>query len=239
MKLLLSFVILTFILCLPLLAEEVMHSGSAKIYNGDKTHAKEQALKNALLQAVKKRVEKFLDTRTISLKYDVIKDQIYSVSLKYIRDYEILSEGLNLDGKFYEIQILAKVEEGKIQQKLKSMHILHERRGNKRLLVVYHSRNPDAVPRDNAAVEDALAAVQKTFAENSFRIFSEQTMKQVYNSLEQENLIGRPVDSLIAMALNHDADILVIMEMIAGRHDKPNGIFFKAVSYTHLRAHET
>ena len=189
MKLLLSFVILTSLLCFPLLAEEVMHNGSAKIYNGDKTHAKEQALKNALLQAVKQGVEKFLDVRTISLKYQVIKDQIYSVSLKYIRDYEILSEGLNLDGKFYEIQILAKVEEGKIQQKLESLHILHERLGNKRLLVVYHSRTPDALPRDNAAVEDALAAVQKTFAENSFRIFSEQTMKQVYNSLEQKNLI--------------------------------------------------
>ena len=118
MKLLLSFVILTSLLCFPLLAEEVLHSGSAKIYNGDKTHAKEQALKNALLQAVKQGVEKFLDTRTISLKYEVIKDQIYSVSLKYIRDYEIISEGLNLDGKFYEIQILAKVEECKIQQKL-------------------------------------------------------------------------------------------------------------------------
>ena len=239
MKLLLSFVILTSLLCFPLLAEEVMHNGSAKIYNGDKTHAKEQALKNALLQAVKQGVEKFLDTRTISLKYDVIKDQIYSVSLKYIRDYEIISEGLNLDGKFYEIQILAKVEEGKIQQKLKSLRILHERRGNKRLLVVYHSRTPDAVPRDNAAVEDALAAVQKTFAENSFRIFSEQTMKQVYNSLEQENLIGRPVDSLIAMALNHDADILVIMEMIAGRQDKPNKTFFKVKSTVHFSLYDT
>ena len=211
MKILLSFVTLTSFLCFPLLAEEVMRSGSAKIYNGDKTHAKDQALKNALLQAVKHGVDKFLDTRTIGLNYEVIKDQIYSVSPKYIRDYEILSEGLDLDGKFYEIQILAKVEEGKIQQKLKSLRILHERRRNKRLWIVYHIRSPDALPRDNAAVEDALAAVQKSFAENSFRIFSEQTMKQVYNSLEQENLIVPPVDILIAMAINHAADILVIL----------------------------
>ena len=125
MKLLLSFVILTSFLCFPLLAGEVMHSGSAKIYNGDKTHAKEQALKNALLQAVKHGVEKLLDKSTISLKYEFIKDQIYSVSLKYITDYEIISEGLNLDGKFYEIQILDKVEEVKIQQKLNALRILH------------------------------------------------------------------------------------------------------------------
>ena len=141
--------------------------------------------------------------------------------------------------RFYEIQILAKVEEGKIQQKLKSLRILHERWGNKRLLVVYHNRTPDAVPRDNAAVESALAAVQKNFEENSFRTFSEQTMKQVYNSLEQDNLIGRPVDSLIAMALNHNADILVIMGMIAGRRDKPSGTFFKVRSTVHFSIYDT
>jgi len=239
MRLLLSFVILTSLICTPLLAEEVMHNGAAKIYNSDKTHAKEQALKNALLQAVKKGVGKFLDTRTISLKYNVIKDQIYSDSLKYIRHYKIISEGLNLDEKFYEIQILAKVDEGKIQQKLKSLHIMQERPRNKRLLVVYHSRNPDAVPRDNPAVGNALVAIQKTFSENSFQIFGEHTMKQVYMSLEQENLIGRPVDSLIAMALNHDANILVIMEMIAGRQDKPNGTFFNVKSTVHFSLYYT
>ena len=180
-----------------------------------------------------------MDTRTIRLKYDVIKDQIYRVSLKYIRDYEILSEGLNLDGKFYEIQILAKVKEGKIQQKLKALRILQERRGKRRLLVVYQSRTPDSLPRDNAGVKAALAAVQKTFVKNSFQTFSEQTMKQVYNSLEQYNFIERPVDSLIAMALNHNADILVIMEMIAGRLDKPNGTFFKVRSTVHLSLYDT
>ena len=79
MKLLLSFVILTSLLCFPLLAEEVMFSGSAKIYKKDETHAKEQALKNALLQAVKQGVEKFLDKNTISLKNDTYNTCVYII----------------------------------------------------------------------------------------------------------------------------------------------------------------
>ena len=54
MKLLFPFVFLILFFCLPLLAEEVTVKGSAKIYNGDQTHASEQALKNALVGAVKR-----------------------------------------------------------------------------------------------------------------------------------------------------------------------------------------
>ncbi len=239
MKKILSFIILTPFLSFPLLAEQEIHNGIARIYNGDKTHAKEQALKNASLQAVKQVVGKFLDKRTINLKYGVIKDQIYSVGMKYISAYEILSEGINLEGKFYEIQILAKVEEGKIQQKLKALRILPVRPVKNHLLVVYQNRTPNSIPRNNPSVKAAIAAVQKTFTENSFHTFSEQTMKQIYDSLEQDNLVELSVDCLIAMSLNHNADILVIMEMIAGRRNKPTGAFFKVQSTVHFSLYDT
>ena len=70
MKLLISFVFLILFFCLSLPAEEVIVKGSAKIYNGDQTHASEQALKNALLGAVKRGVESILDDKTISLNYE-------------------------------------------------------------------------------------------------------------------------------------------------------------------------
>jgi len=109
---------------------------------------------------------------------------------------------------------------------------------NKRLLFVYHRSNPEAVLRDNTAVENALTPVQKTFAEHGFRTFGEQTMKQVYSSLEQETLVGSSVDSLIALALNHNADVLVVMEMIAVKPYKTSGTLFKVGSKVHFRLYE-
>ena len=238
MKLLFPFVFLILFFCLPLLAEEVIVKGSAKIYNGDQTHASEQALKNALLEAVKRGVESILDDKTISLNYEVIKNQIYRDRQKYIRNYEIIREEPVLNGTNYEIQIRAKVEKVKIEQKLKVLRILHDRMLNKRLLFVYHRSNPEAVLRDNTAVENALTPVQKTFAEHGFRTFGEQTMKQVYSSLEQETLVGSSVDSLIALALNHNADVLVVMEMIAVKPYKTSGTLYKVGSKVHFRLYE-
>jgi len=63
-------------------------------------------------------------------------------------------------------------------------------------------------------------------------------MKQVYSSLEQETLVGSSVDSLIALALNHNADVLVVMEMIAVKPYKTSGTLFKVGSKVHFRLYE-
>ena len=238
MKFLFSFVFLILFFYLPLPAEEVIVKGSSKIYNGDQTHASEQALKNALLEAVRIGVESILDDKTISLNYEAIKNQIYRDRQIYIRNYEIIREGPVLNGTNYEIQIRAKIEKVKIEQKLKVLRILHDRMLNKRLLFVYYRSNPEAVLRDSTAVENALTPVQKTFAEHSFMTFGEQTMKQVYSSLEQETLVSSSVDSLIALALNHNADVLVVMEMFAVKPYKTSGTLYKVGSKVYFRLYE-
>ena len=95
MKLLLAFVTAASLFCLPLHAEEVIVNASAKIYNSDTIHARDQALKNVLVEAVKKGVGSLLDTKTTNINYEVIKSQIYSASKKFVLDYEVLSEQQN------------------------------------------------------------------------------------------------------------------------------------------------
>ena len=167
MKLLLAFVTAASLFCLPLHAEEVIVNASAKIYNSDTIHARDQALKNVLVEAVKKGVGSLLDTKTTNINYEVIKSQIYSASKKFILDYEVLSEQQNFDNNLYEIIITANINAEKIRQKLKTLRILQDKMENKRLMVLYRSRVPEAVPRENEIVATALATVQESFAEQS------------------------------------------------------------------------
>ena len=227
MKLRLIFLIPALLFCLNLQAEEVLVNSSAKIYNADINHAKEQALKNVLHEALKKTMGNLLDVKTISYNYEVIKNQIYRFNSKYILDYKVLRAEHNSKKKLYEIIITANVDDVKIRQKLETLRILQKRLKKKRLLVLYHNRAPEAVPRKNSAVTSALAAVQQTFAEQSFSTFSEQTQRQIYRSLEQENIVGRPVDSLIALALNYNADVLVLIGMYDGPLKKQLGAFYR------------
>ena len=227
MKLRLILLIPALLFCLNLQAEEVLVNSSAKIYNADINHAKEQALKNVLHQALKKTMGNLLDVKTISYNYEVIKNQIYRFNSKYILDYKVLRAEHNFKKKLYEIIITANVDDVKIRQKLETLRILQKRLKKKRLLVLYHNRAPEAVPRKNSAVTSALAAVQQTFSEQSFSTFSEQTQRQIYRSLEQENIVGRPVDSLIALALNYNADVLVLIGMYDGPLKKQLGAFYR------------
>jgi hypothetical protein len=214
-------------------------SSSAKIYNADINHAKEQALKNVLHEALKKAVGNLLDVKTINQNYEVIKNQIYRFNSKYIIDYEVLREKQNFNKNLYEIMITANVDDEKIRQKLEAVRILQNSLKKKRLLVLYHNRVPKAFPRENKAAASALDAAQQAFAEQSFRTFSESTLGQVYRSLEEEDIVGRPVDSLIALALNYDADVLVIMGMKSRPLNKQQGTFYRATAVVNFSIYDT
>jgi|GEM_PF-124051 hypothetical protein len=239
MKLHLILLIPALLFCLTLQAEEVIVNSSAKIYNADINHAKEQALKNVLHEALKKTMGNLLDVKTINYNYEVIKNQIYRFNSKYIIDYEVLRSEHNFKKNLYEIIITANVDDVKIRQKLEALRILQKRLKKKRLLVIYHNRAPEAVPRENMAVTSALVVVQQSFAEQSFWTFSEETQRQVYRSLEQENIVGRSVDSLIALALNYNADVLVIIGMNYGPSNKQHGAFYRVSTVVNFSIYDT
>ena len=239
MKFLFTLLIPAFLFCLPVEAEEVNVNSSAKIYNANINHAKEQALKNVLHEALKKAVGNLLDVKTINQNYEVIKNQIYRFNSKYIIDYEVLREKQNFNKNQYEIIITANVDDEKIRQKLEAVRILQKSLNKKRLLVLYHNRAPKALPRENMAVASALDAVQQAFAVQSFWTFSEATLRRAHRSLEEEKIVVRPVDSLIALALNYNADVLVIMEMNSRPLNKQDGTLYRATAVVNFSVYDT
>ena len=229
-----KFVFLVFVvsslLCIPVHAKEIFITASAKIYSDDIVAAKERVLKNAQLKAIKKGVEIFLVKKTINDNYQVIREQIYNFNQKFISNFEIVNQEIDLDQRYVEVQIKANIAEGKIQQKLKQLGILHDRMGYKSLMLVYQERTARAIPRDHGTVQNTIPAVQETFAENGFRTFDQQTMRQVYRLFDQDKSDILPVDILIALALNYNAEILVIMEIIPGERDNLKGSFYQVKS---------
>ncbi|MCS5552722.1 MAG: hypothetical protein NZ878_05405 [SAR324 cluster bacterium] len=232
--LLMKFVFLLFVvsslLCFPVQAKEIFITASAKIYSDEIVDAKERVLKNAQLKAVKKGVEIFLVKKTINHNYQVIREQIYNFNQKFIRNYEIVNQDIDLDQRYVEVQIKANVAEVKIQQKLKQLGILHDRMGYKSLMLVYQGRTTRAMPRNNGTVQDTIQVLQENFANHGFSTFDQQTMRQIYRLLDQDKSDLLPVDILIALALNYNAEILVIMEIIPGKRDNLKGSFYQVKS---------
>ena len=238
-----KFVFLVFVvsslLCIPVHAKEIFITASAKIYSDDIVEAKERVLKNAQLKAIKKGVEIFLVKKTINDNYQVIREQIYNFNQKFISNFEIVNQDIDLDQRYVEVQIKANVAEVKILQKLKQLGILHDRMGYKSLMLVYQERTARAIPRDHGIIQNTIPAVQKSFAENGFRTFDHLQMRQVYRLFDQDKSGTLPVDILIALALNYNAEILVIMEIIPGERDNLKGSFYQVKSTVRLSVFNT
>ena len=217
-------------LCFTLLAKDIFIKASAKIYNNDIFEAKERVLKNAQLKAVKKGVEIFLVKKTINDNYQAIKEQIYNLNQNFIKNFEIVYQDIDLDQPYIEVQIKANVAEAKIKQKLKNLGILHDRMGYKSLMIIYQRKTVSSIQSDHEIVQNIYPTVLEAFAEHGFITFDQQTMKQIYQLTELKKLDPLPIDSLIALALNYNAEILVIMEIIPGERDNLKGSFYQIKS---------
>jgi hypothetical protein len=204
---------------LTLQAKEIFITASAKIYSENIANAKERVLKNAKLKAVKKGVRTFLVKKTIDENYQVIREQIYNFNQKFINHFDIVKQDINSEQRYVEVLVKVDVSEEKIQQKLRQLGILHDKMGYKNLMLFYQQKTRGSIPRDHLTVQNTIPAALETFSENGFRTFDQQTMRQLYRFFEKEKSNLLSVDILIALALNYNAEILVIMEIIPGKRD--------------------
>jgi hypothetical protein len=220
------------------LAREVTVTGVASIYEENVGSARTQALKNAQREAVEQGVGAYVDANTLTQNFEIIRDEIFSASQGFIREYQILREGRSGDGSAYEIMIRADVQDGKIVDKLTALRVLHQKMGNKRVMVVYSPTDPNALPRDNGAVSTTLAVVRDEFNRMGFRVFNERAMEEVYRTIEQSALVDRPVDGLIALALDQQAEVLVRFEMVGGKRDQRGGVFYATKATVRLSVYD-
>ncbi|MGK5090624.1 flagellar assembly protein T N-terminal domain-containing protein [Deltaproteobacteria bacterium TL4] len=219
-------------------AREVTAIGSAAIYSGNIGSARNQALQNAQRQAVEQGVGALISTETISRNFEIIKDEILSSSSGFVANYEILEEGPTSDNTSYQVKIKADVQDAKIKDKLTALRILHKQMGNKRVMVIYNQRDPNALPRTMGAVSTAMAAIRDELNRTGFRVFNDQIMNQVYQAIEKAAVVDRPADSLIAMALDQQAEILVSFEMIGGQRDQRGGMFYAAKTTVRMSVYD-
>ncbi|MBF0237700.1 MAG: hypothetical protein HQM12_08360 [SAR324 cluster bacterium] len=219
-------------------AKEVTATGTAAIFEGNTGSAKNQAILNAQRQAVEQGVGTFIDSNTFAQNFEVIKDEILSTSRGYITRYEVLQEGASADGTNYEVTIRAEVSDEKIQDQLKTLRILHQKMGNKRIMVIYQSADPNALPRDNSGVQSTLSIIRDQFNQAGFRVFNEQVMGEVYQAIERAAIVDRPAESLIALALDQRAEILVRLEMIAGKRGQKGGMFYAAKVMVRMQVYD-
>jgi len=220
-------------------AAEVEATGTAAVINGNVASARNQALINAQRNAVEQGVGLVLDSKTVADNFQVIKDEILTSSQGFVTRYLVVSEGTTPDRQSYQVKIKAEVAQNLLEDRLAALRILNKKMGNKRVMVIYQSANPNALPRTHAGVTAALGALNDELNKSGFRVFNEAQTEKVYQQIEKAARVDRPVDDLIAMALDNQADILLKFEDIGGERGPAGGHCAAAYATIRVSAYDT
>lgn len=223
----------------PAHAIEVEAEGVAAILNNNVAGARDQALLNAQRNAVEAGVGTLLDSRTVMENFEIIRDRVLTSSQGFVESYRVLDEGRAPDGESFRVRIRAEVSENLLTDRLSALRILHQQMGNKRVMVVYQSENPNALERNHGANRTALQTIRSELNQAGFRVFNEAATEDVYREIERAARVDRPVEDLIALALDARADLLVRFENIAGRRGPSGGLFSAAFSTIRISVFDT
>lgn len=214
----------------PAYAIEVEATGIAAILSGNLGGARSQALLNAQRSAVEQGVGLILEARTSMKNFQIDMDQVFTSAKGVVTDYLVLEERKTADGASYLVKIRAQVSKAALENTLMDLGLLHKKMGNKRLMVIYRSENEHAISRKHGSTRAALQTIRNAFNDAGFRLFNEGATKEIYRQIEVAARVDRPMDDLIAMALDQQADILVSFENILGRRGAEGGQFAAAFS---------
>ena len=220
-------------------ATEVEAEGQAAILNNNLAGARNQALVNAQRNAVEQGVGLVLDSKTVSENFEIIRDKVLTSSQGFVTKYTILQEGPTPDQQTFRVKIKAEVSQELLEDRLSALRILHQAMGNKRVMVIYKSDNPNALVRTHGATRSALQGIRDELNKSGFRLFNEGATEKVYTQIERATRTDRPVDDLIAMALDQQADLLVKFEDIAGQRGPKGGLFSAAFATIRISVFET
>lgn len=226
-------------LAAPAGAVEVQAEGVAAVLNNNVAGARKQALLNAQRNAVEQGVGLMIDSQTMSENFQVIRDQVLTASQGFVTRYTVVEEGPTQGGQSYRVKIKAEVSEDLLEDRLSALRILHQRMGNKRVMVIYESENPHALERNHGAVRSALQTIRTELNKSGFRLFNQAATDQVYGQIERATRTDRPVEDLIAMALDQRADILVRFEDVAGKRGPQGGLFSAAYATIRISVFDT
>ncbi|MEE4311271.1 MAG: hypothetical protein V2J62_05325 [candidate division KSB1 bacterium] len=161
--------------------QEVTAKGIATVFAGDKGLARDQALDDALRNAVEQGLGTFVQSSTLVENFQVVSDNILTWSNGYVKTYNILSEGMT-DQTTYEVSIQALLEMANLKNDWDSLQNLIAKMQNPRILIIMDEQNigqsRDRYHFLSVDMTIAEATLMNTFLENGFDVIDAATMRQ-------------------------------------------------------------
>lgn len=154
------------------------------ITGGDMAHAKDDAVEDALRNAIEQTLGTMIQSETLAQNFTVIEDNIYSKTQGYIQKYDILQQGKR-DAQVYAVTVKALVKVSQLKDDLDAISTLMRRKKMPRLMVMIDEKNigetATAYHYLEADLNTAESELMNKFMDKGFRFVDTATVKQNLN----------------------------------------------------------
>ena len=113
--------------------------GVGVIKSGNKAMARDQAIRDGQRIAVEQAVGTMVASETLVQNYEVLRDQIYSQTQGYIKNFTIIEE--KEEGSLYRVTLKAQVARGSLENDLMALGMLMQRKEMPRIMLMVAEQN--------------------------------------------------------------------------------------------------
>jgi hypothetical protein len=198
--------------------KEVTSTGLGSIFNGDVGKAKDDAVEDALRQALEQTMGLLLSSETLVENAAVIEDNIYSKTQGYIQHYDVVQEGKR-DAETYAVTVRAMIKLSDLKSDLDAIQTLLRRKKMPRLMVIIDEKNigETAVASHylEADLNTAESEIMNKFMDKGFRFVDAATVKQNLNREKEAAILEGDVRQAAAVGRRVGAEVVLVGKALA------------------------
>jgi hypothetical protein len=198
--------------------KEVTATGMGSITGGDVAHAKDDAVEDALRNAIEQTLGTMIQSETLAQNFIVIEDNIFSKTQGYIQKYDILQQGKR-DAQIYAVTVKALVKVSQLKDDLDAISTLMRRKKMPRLMVMIDEKNigetAAAYHYLEADLNTAENELMNKFMEKGFRFVDAATVKQNLNREKEAAILEGDVKQAAAVGRRAGAEVILVGKALA------------------------
>jgi hypothetical protein len=198
--------------------KEVTATGMGSITGGDVAHAKDDAVEDALRNAIEQTLGTMIQAETLAQNFTVVEDNIYSKTQGYIQKYDIVRQGKQ-DAMMYQVTVRALVKVSKLKDDLDAISTLMRRKKMPRLMVMIDEKNigetATAAHYLEADLNTAESELMNKFMEKGFRFVDAATVKQNLSREKEAAILEGDVRQAAAVGRRSGAEVILVGKALA------------------------
>jgi len=198
--------------------KEVAATGMGSITGGDVAHAKDDAVEDALRNAIEQTLGTMIQAETLAQNFTVVEDNIYSKTQGYIQRYDIIKQGKSGD-QMYEVTVRALVKVSQLKDDLDAISTLMRRKKMPRLMVMIDEKNVGETATAShyleADLNTAESELMNKFMEKGFRFVDAAVVKQNLSREKEAAILEGDVRQAAAVGRRSGAEVVLVGKALA------------------------